>query len=222
MASNEGNLSSKELLEAQSHIWHDMFGFMRSFSLKCAIELGIPDAVHNHGKPIALTDLAAALSIPPCRVPSFRRLMGLLVHNGYFIRTDNDIYSLTPNSRVLVRDKGVSVTPCIELVLFQPMLKPWQSLPAWLKNEQPPTAFTMCHGLPIWEAMAIMPELRKKMMEGLDSDSAIVSKVIIEDCADQFQGVKSLVEVAGNTGKIALAIAKTFPNIKCGCLSSHM
>jgi len=159
MASNEGNLSSKELLEAQSHVWHDMFGFMRSFSIKCAIELGIPDVVHRYGKPIALTDLAAALSIPPCRIPHFRRLMGLLVHNGYFKQTDEDIYSLTPNSRVLVRDKGASITPFIELTLYQPMLDPWQSLPTWFKSEQPATAFAMCHGLPVWEATATMPGL---------------------------------------------------------------
>ena len=188
-----------------------MFGFMRSFSVKCAIELGIPDAVHNHGKPIALTDLAVALSILPCRIPHFRRLMGLLVHNGYFKQTDEDIYSLTPNSRVLVRDKGVSITPSIEIVLYQPLLDPWLSLSTWFKSEQPATAFAMCHGLPIWEATVTMPGQRKMIMEGLDSDYVAIAKVIVEDCADQFQGVKSLVEVAGNTGKIALAIAKAFP-----------
>jgi len=218
MASIEGNLNSKELLEAQSHVWHDMFGFMRSFSLKCAIELGIADAVHNHGKPIALTDLAATLSIPPCRIPHFQRLMGLLVHNGYFKQTNKDIYSLTPNSRVLVRDKEASLTPMIEIHLHQPMLDPWQWLPAWFRKEQPSTAFEMAHSLPMWKAMATMPELRKMVMEGLDSDSAAIAKVIVEDCADQFQGVKSLVEVAGNTGKIALAIAKAFPYIKCSLL----
>ena len=55
-------------------------------------------------------------------------------------------------------------------------------------------------------------------MKGLDSDSVTIAKMIIEDCADQFQGVKSLVEVAGNTGKIALAIAKAFPYITCALL----
>jgi len=63
-----------------------------------------------------------------------------------------------------------------------------------------------------------MPGLRKMIMEGLDSDSVTVAKVIVEDCADQFQGIKSLVEVAGNTGKIALAIAKVFPYITCALL----
>ena len=216
MASNEGNLSSKELLEAQSHVWHDMFGFMRSFSIKYAIELGIPDAVHNHGKAVSLTDLVAALSIPPCRIPNFRHLMGLFVHNDYFKRTDEDIYSLTPNSRVLVRDKGASITPFFQMILHQPLLEPWQLLPAWFKCKQRATAFMMCHGPPLWKATSTMPELRKMMIEGLDSDYVVIAKVIVEDCADQFQGVKSL--VAGNTGKIALAIAKAFPYIKCAML----
>jgi hypothetical protein len=222
MAITGGEISSKELLEAQTHLWNHIFSFMNSFSLKTAVELGIPDAVHNHGKPITLTELAAAVSIPSARLDHFRRLMTLLVHNGFFSEatsaTGEPLYSLTTNSLLLITEKGVSITPIIETVLYQPLLDPWQHLTPWLQSEQPSSAFELCHGLFFWDATGKMPELGKIMREGLDSDSAAVAKVIIQDCADQFQGVKTLVEVAGNKGKIAQAIAQAFPQIKCSLL----
>ncbi|KAJ6843819.1 trans-resveratrol di-O-methyltransferase-like isoform X2 [Iris pallida] len=51
--------------------------------------------------------------------------------------------------------------------------------------------------------------------EELGSDSASITKVLIEDCGDQFVGVKTLVEVAGGTGTMALAIADAFSDVKC-------
>ncbi|KAJ6843818.1 trans-resveratrol di-O-methyltransferase-like isoform X2 [Iris pallida] len=51
--------------------------------------------------------------------------------------------------------------------------------------------------------------------EELGSDSASITKVLIEDCGDQFVGVKTLVEVAGGTETMALAIADAFPDVKC-------
>jgi hypothetical protein len=37
-----------ELLHAQAHIWNHVFNFINSMSLKSAIELGIPDVIHDH------------------------------------------------------------------------------------------------------------------------------------------------------------------------------
>ena len=57
----------------------------------------------------------------------------------------------------------------------------------------------------------------------MSSDSTAVAKVIVEDCGELFLGVKSLVEVAGGTGTVALAIAVEFPQLKCSVLDlPHM
>ncbi|KAJ6813028.1 trans-resveratrol di-O-methyltransferase-like isoform X2 [Iris pallida] len=63
--------------------------------------------------------------------------------------------------------------------------------------------------------MGTIPRFDKRVREGLGSDSASIMKVLIEDCRDQFLGVKTLVEEAGGTGTMALAIAEAFLHVKC-------
>lgn len=225
MASSDG-VSSKDLLEAQSHLWNHIFSFINSLSLKCALELGIADAVSNYGKPIPLSQLTEILSVPECRTENFQRLMRLLVHNGFFNQvstTEEDVYELTANSIPIIKENGASITPFIELMLDEMLLDPWQSLSSWFKSEQPSTAFEMRHGTFIWEATGKWPEFGKKVREGLGSDSALTVKAIIEHHGDLFRGTKTLVEVAGGTGSMALSIKEAFPEIKCTVLDlPHM
>ncbi|PPD99492.1 hypothetical protein GOBAR_DD03471 [Gossypium barbadense] len=56
-------------------------------SLKCAVQLGIPDAIHNHGKPITLSELVSAPGIVPTKASFTYRLMRVLVHAGFFATT---------------------------------------------------------------------------------------------------------------------------------------
>uniref|UniRef100_A0A453FIZ1 O-methyltransferase dimerisation domain-containing protein n=1 Tax=Aegilops tauschii subsp. strangulata TaxID=200361 RepID=A0A453FIZ1_AEGTS len=71
-----------ELLQAQAELWNHVFAYTKSMSLRCAVELGIPDAVHRRGGSITVLDLVAELSLPPSRTPYLRRLMRLLAHAG--------------------------------------------------------------------------------------------------------------------------------------------
>ncbi|GMY32712.1 probable O-methyltransferase 3 [Fagus crenata] len=79
-----GEHGSELLLDAQAHIWNHIFNFINSMSLKCAIELGIPDIIHNHGKPMTLSELTAALPIHPTKASSIYRLMRILNHSNFF------------------------------------------------------------------------------------------------------------------------------------------
>ena len=47
------------------------------------------------------------------------------------------------------------------------------------------------------------------------SDSKLTSKIILDECSEVFEGLKSLVDVGGGTGTLARAIANAFPNLKC-------
>ncbi|MGV7343384.1 methyltransferase family protein, partial [Mycobacterium kansasii] len=58
---------ANEVLKAQAHVWNHLFNFINSMSLKCVVQLGIPDIVHSYGRPMTLSQLVAALSIPPDR-----------------------------------------------------------------------------------------------------------------------------------------------------------
>ena len=58
MAQEEG---SNDLLQAHAHVWNLTFSFISSMSLKCAVQLGIPDIIHNHGQPMTLSQLVESL-----------------------------------------------------------------------------------------------------------------------------------------------------------------
>ncbi|WJX58418.1 hypothetical protein P8452_43880 [Trifolium repens] len=55
------------LLKAQTHVWNHIFSFINSMSLKCIVDLGIPDIIHNYGKPMPLSKLISSLSIHPSK-----------------------------------------------------------------------------------------------------------------------------------------------------------
>ncbi|KAG9148344.1 hypothetical protein Leryth_012295 [Lithospermum erythrorhizon] len=47
------------------------------------------------------------------------------------------------------------------------------------------------------------------------SDSRLMSSLVISECKEVFEGVDSLVDIAGGTGTMAKGIAKAFPNMSC-------
>lgn len=217
--------TSTELLSAQSHLWNHTFSFINSMSLKCAIELGIPDIIHKHNKPITLADLSSALSIPTAKIPCLGRLMRLLVHSKFFAEEtvygaheEQVCYSLTKFSNILVTDKIGCVSPFVLLMLDPTLLLPWHALGTWFKGEGPPTAFETAHGMPIWEATARNPKFNEMLNLGMSSDASFSTKVITTDCGEVFQGMNSLVDVGGGTGTLARAIANEFPMVKCNVL----
>ncbi|CAN6281813.1 unnamed protein product [Urochloa humidicola] len=89
-ASRDAELATGDrlMMRAQAELWNHVFAYTRcsrSMSLRCAVELGVPDAVHRLGGAAAVPELAEALSLPPSRAPYLRRLMLLLAHAGFFV-----------------------------------------------------------------------------------------------------------------------------------------
>nr|KAJ0211753.1 hypothetical protein LSAT_V11C400167590 [Lactuca sativa] len=91
-----GSNPKKCYVHSQAHIWNHIFSFVNSMSLKCAIELQIPDIIDGHGAPMLLSELVEALPINKERTTFIYRLMRILVHSGFFVKrslsttTDND------------------------------------------------------------------------------------------------------------------------------------
>lgn len=99
-----------ELVHAQGHIWNHIFNFINSMSLKCAIELGIPDIIHNNGNPMTLSELITALPIHPTKAHNVYRLMLILINSGFFAgekiseNEQEEVYVLTEPSKLLLKD----------------------------------------------------------------------------------------------------------------------
>ncbi|EEF37286.1 trans-resveratrol di-O-methyltransferase [Ricinus communis] len=216
----DGKHDAQELLQAQAYIWNHIFNFINSMSLKTAIQLGIPDAIHSHGKPISLSLLIAALPIHPAKARCIPRLMRILIHSGFFAKAklkENDEaegYVLTKASKLLLKDNPFSVTPFLLAMLDRILTEPWHYLSTWFQNDDA-TAFTTAHGMGFWEYAGNEPKLNNFFNEAMASDARLVMRVLIDEYKGVFEGLKSLVDVGGGTGTMAKAIAKAFPRLDC-------
>ncbi|XP_058747967.1 probable O-methyltransferase 3 [Vicia villosa] len=220
MEFQNGDNVASNLLKAQSHIWNHIFNFINSMSLKCVVDLGIPDIIHNYGKPMSLSKLISSLPIHPSKQSDIPRLMRITTHSGFFSQhnvTENELeieYVLTDASRLLLKDNPMNVTPFLQAMLHPIMTNPFHQLSTWLKNDDP-TPFKTTHGITAWEYAASEPRYNKLMNDAMASDAQLVNTVVIEKCGEMFNGLESLVDVGGGTGTMARAFAKSFPQLEC-------
>ncbi|KAI3500191.1 hypothetical protein L1887_36008 [Cichorium endivia] len=216
---------SSEMLHSQAHIWNHIFSFVNSMSLKCAIELQIPDIIDRHGAPMLLPELVEALSINKERTPFVYRLMRILVHSGFFVKqsisttTGNDEeeregYLLAPASQLLLKKEPFSIRPLLLFMLDPILMDPWQHMSKWFQNNDV-TPFHTTYQKTLWDFASQEPKLNQVFNETMASDARFVASFIIKHCAGAFEGLSSVVDVGGGTGTIAKAIAKAFPNVNC-------
>ncbi|KAM0941840.1 putative O-methyltransferase domain, plant methyltransferase dimerization [Dioscorea sansibarensis] len=175
--------------------------------LKCLLELGITDALKKQGKPIEQSELASALSISPSKFELYGRFMTTLVHLELFAKKQDDSgatkYKLTPAFHLLVKYEAMNVTPLIFMNLHPAMCDSSRVLAPWFKSPEE-TPFEFYFG--------------KMFNEGMASDSKLVWDVVMTTCKDVFKGLKSVVDVGGETGTMARAIRHAFLEIKCTVL----
>nr|AKW47170.1 O-methyltransferase [Pueraria montana var. lobata] len=209
-----------KLLHGQTHVWSHIFSFINSMSLKCAIELDIPDIIHNYGQPMPLSQLTSSLSIHPSKANCIYRLMRILTHSGFFSQqklNENELemgYVLTDASILLLKDNPLSMVPFLHAMLDPVLTQPWLQLPTWFKNDDP-SPFQTAHGMKIWDYADREPKLNDLFNDAMASDTELVANVVIERCKGVFKGLESVVDVGGGTGTMAKAIAKSFPQLEC-------
>jgi hypothetical protein len=189
-------------------------------SLKCVVDLGIPDIIHNYGKPMPLSKLISSLPIHPSKNPCIPRLMRVMTQAGFFVEhnvNDDELeieYMLTNESILLLKDHPMSVTPFLQAVLHPILANPWHELSVWLKTDDP-TTFETAHGMLIWDYAAREPNFNNLFNDAMASDARLVTSVVIEKCTGVFNSLDSLVDVGGGTGTMAKALAKSFPKMEC-------
>ncbi|KAL6286402.1 hypothetical protein ACE6H2_010792 [Prunus campanulata] len=251
LSNDKVSATSHELLQAQAHVWNHIFQFINSMSLKCAVQLGIPDVIHNHGQSISLSNLISGLNVHPSKAHFIARLMRILVHSNFFaqdqqvqlpllpnnnnnneniVHQDLDdeeeekavvVYSLTPASRLLLKEGPLSTTQFLLMILDPVVTHPFHLMGTWCQmnnhgnQDHPASPFEMAHGRPFWGLAAQQPKFGSLFNEAMEADSQLLARAVVEDCEGVFKGLNSLVDVGGGTGTMAKAIAKAFPNVNC-------
>ncbi|KAL2925910.1 putative O-methyltransferase 3 [Bienertia sinuspersici] len=182
---NINNASAEELLNAHAHLWNHMYSYLNSMALRCAIQLGISDAIHKQGKAMTLSELAIALSIPPNKAPCISRIMRLLFHSNFFSKrtssSGEEAFDLTIHSQLLLKDHPLSVAPFALLALDPIVIEP-----------------TFHFGTMASDAQFVVSLL-----------------VIHDEFKGLIEGVESLIDVGGKSGTMAKAMSKLFPKLTC-------
>ncbi|KAK9150288.1 hypothetical protein Syun_008597 [Stephania yunnanensis] len=198
----EEDMTIEEFVEAQAHIFKHTMNYIHSTSLKCAVELGIPGIIHNHKKPMTHSELVNALQIPRSRSSHLRRLMRMLVHDGFFVmqkvqdhrenlREDDDEddegYVLTRSKKLLLKDHWTFPAG----FAGNEFLKPWESFGGWLKGGDGETAFEAAHGKNLWNYGVENVEFCNLFNASMAASSRVMSSVLVTKYEAMFEGVTS-------------------------------
>ncbi|CAN1197868.1 Probable O-methyltransferase 3 [Linum perenne] len=200
-----GEMSEDELLEAQAHCWNYSFNYIVTMSLKCAVELHIPDAIRRHGGPMSLSSLISTLPLHPSKTDALRRLLRLLIQAGFFSTT-----------LLLNGEHQGALTPNLFLMTEPKMMTSWTNMSWWFLASDDPVPYDGGHdGVSFWECLEKDPEQKKVFLDSMAGDSNVVARVLVSDKERLFEGVGTVVDVGGGTGGLAVAIAKKYPDVKC-------
>ncbi|GMI64206.1 hypothetical protein HRI_000089900 [Hibiscus trionum] len=170
-----------ESFQAQAHLYKHIFNYISSMSLKCDVQLGISDVIHNHGQPITLSKLVSALGVDLTKVSFTYLLMRVLVHLGFFATTtrvendqEHEAYVLTPFSKILIKEKVNCLSPFVVSMLSLAIMNSFQLLGDWIQGtkERP---FETVNGKTFWEYMEHDSEFKTLFNDAMQSDSQMIN-----------------------------------------------
>ncbi|CAL0313269.1 unnamed protein product [Lupinus luteus] len=200
-----------EEAHAQLDIWKYIFGFVELAVVKCAIELGIAEAIENNGGPMTLSEISSTLGCDPSLL---NRIMRFLTHRNIFkaIPTSTNTshgysYAQTPLSHRLMRNDKHSMAALILLESSPVMLAPWHSLSACVSaNSDFP--FENTHAQDLWQYTAANPDHSNLFNDAMACHANLTVPAIIEDYSEAFDGINSLVDVGGGNGTAMSIVVK--------------
>ncbi|KAK7250811.1 hypothetical protein RIF29_33511 [Crotalaria pallida] len=206
--------SEEEESQARLEIWKYIFGFVEPAVVKCAIELGIADAIESHGGSMTLPEMSSTLGCDPSLL---NRIMRFLTHRKIFKAIPNShgfAYAQTPLSRRLMRDGPHSMAAFLLLESSPVMLAPWHSLSASVLLADGNSSFEKAHGEDVWRYAAENPDHSNLINEAMACHAKLSVSAIIEGCSEVFDGISSLVDVGGGNGTAMHIVVKACPWIR--------
>ncbi|KAK7317169.1 hypothetical protein RJT34_01165 [Clitoria ternatea] len=205
------SLREKEEEEAQVEIWRYIFGFVETAVVKCAIELGIAEAIENHENPMTLSEMSSTLKCDPSHL---NRIMRFLTRRKIFKAIEGKGYTHTPLSRRLMRKGEHSMASFILLESSPVMLAPWHGLSARVLTRGNPS-FKEAHGDDVWGYAAANLDHSKLINEAMACDAKLVMPLVVGSCRSEvFEGIKSMVDVGGGNGTAIGIVVEACPWIR--------
>ncbi|KAJ4809970.1 O-methyltransferase [Rhynchospora pubera] len=193
-------------------------------SLRCALDLGIPDAINNYGQPMNLSQIQSTLSLPSTKKPHLHRLLRMLTHIGFLREQGVSIgtevvYGLTTMSHPVLKNEGApSMFPLVLSHIDFITVKPSLHLGDWFKQDDGQNTFEMAHDCTFWEMTRKNPNFNKMFNDSMESTSSYMIHEFVKNVSNILKGIHTLVDVGGGTGALAKAIIHNFPHVECTVL----
>jgi hypothetical protein len=235
-----GHSTDQALLDAEHELWRTSFSYIKSMAVKSALDLRLADAIDHHGGAATLSQIAARVAVHPSKITCLRRLMRVLTVSGVFsIQQQHNVvngngaaaangngtaaangtsveplYALTPMSRLLVGSRNL--VSIMSMILDPAFITPFLGIGAWFEHALPdPCIFMQQHGVPLWKMADKNPAFDALINDGMVSDSSFIMEIAIRECGEVFEGISSLMDVAGGHGAASQVISKAFPGLEC-------
>lgn len=224
--------NTQDMLQGYVELYNYSLSYVKTMAIGCAIQLGIPSAIHRLGGAATISDIVTETGVDPSKLPYLRRLMRVLTVSSILGTTgtdesdDSTVYKLTPASRLLVSGAGAptscDISPMLDL-LMRPTtsVATYFSLEEWFKDAgATATLFEVAHGMSPWSLTKNDALYNKTLNDGCAADSNFAMDTLLREprAAGIFRGLGSLVDVGGGHGAAAMAIARAFPHIRCSVL----
>ncbi|XP_062224737.1 acetylserotonin O-methyltransferase 1-like [Phragmites australis] len=219
-------VSPHDLLVGLAELQNHLLGYVKSMALKCAVDLGIPNAIYRRGGAATLAEIATDTAVHPAKVPDLQRVMELLSTSGIFSATAGEdsggfgvvVYGLTTASRFLVGWRNLS--PMVPFLVSPVVVSSFFSMCDWFRSEPAAAGslFELAHGCSQRDMAGKDAALNSALNDYVVADSQLFLEVIILDKGRIFRGLSSLIDVGGGHGAATQIIARAFPRIKCTVL----
>ncbi|XBI50100.1 hypothetical protein VPH35_113562 [Triticum aestivum] len=216
-----------ELLQAQSDLWRHTLCYLTPMALRCAVDLGVPTAIHRLGGAASPSELVAALSLPTSKLPFLARLLRQLATAGVFSATDAGTYRLNPLSYLLVDgvriDGDASQTALVRAAASRYYVEAAMGLADWFRKDfdgAVPSPFEDVHGAAIFEESMVLldPEMDQLLHDALAAHDHMGIGPVLRQCRELFDGLESLTDCGGGDGTTARSIVEAYPHITCTVL----
>ncbi|CAN6381164.1 unnamed protein product [Urochloa humidicola] len=222
--------SDAELLQAQADLWRHSLSYLTPMALRCAVELGIPTAIHRLSGAASPSDLITALSLPSVKLPFLRRLLRLLAAAGVFTidnSTQEGMYCINPVSYLLVHgipdEIHINHTSYVLTATSSRYFDTAIGLADWFKKDVVTPPFEELHGATLFhESMeSLDADYHSMANEALQAHDNFGIPIALREFRDLFKGIQSVTYCCGASGddEFPKALVKAFPHIKCTVLA---
>jgi hypothetical protein len=180
-------------------------GAFVSSAIGCLASLGIPDLVE--AGPRSAEDLAAQIGAHP---GALYRLMRATASVGVLAEGPDGKFSQTPLSTVLRREANPSLRALAIMGIREWHVRGWERLEYSVRTGK--TALDDVYGKPLWEHFKEDPADAKIFNDAMTAFSMMDSPAVAD--AYSFEGVGSVVDVAGGHGLLLATILSRNPKLK--------